>query len=303
MALLGVLAWKVLRVGGEASDKSECAWARVPFNPASAHATKSLFCESCFLPTWNTEPPSTPLRLDLTNRWLYLHGDSTMRQLFGEVSRLRPDAESVSFDQARDAFRNCAHQNRTAYVPAPKDPNPCFKNERTCHQKFGSRTYLGENITITLDWKHFMYEDYDRTLLYEFEEKRSPDLFIISPGLHDCWHYPTDVAWHISQLRRLMAHIDRLPKSTTVVYVDATPFIRVDGNHDGHFECIKDLNRAAQLLAAERGMLFFSRQSWVLTANASSSPIELPLIVHQPDDIIRKLVLLLLHWLSCKTAF
>ena len=67
MALLGMLAWEV-RVDGEASDKSECTWVCVPLNPAFAHATKSLFCESCLLPTWDTELPSSPLRLEMTNR-------------------------------------------------------------------------------------------------------------------------------------------------------------------------------------------------------------------------------------------
>ena len=45
---------------------------------------------------------------------------------------------------------------------------------------------MGQNITVTFDWKHLAYEDYDRMLLDWFRDHPKPDLFIIGAGIHDC---------------------------------------------------------------------------------------------------------------------
>lgn len=52
---------------------------------------------------------------------------------------------------------------RDSYVPPPWDWTPCYLNEKTCHSHYND-TGMGHNIDITYDWKHFMYEDYDRAL-------------------------------------------------------------------------------------------------------------------------------------------
>ena len=59
--------------------------------------------------------------------------------------------------------QDCPDQLRDAYVPPPYDRTPCFLNEKTCHNHYES-TGMGSNISITYDWKHFIYEDYDRWL-------------------------------------------------------------------------------------------------------------------------------------------
>ena len=49
---------------------------------------------------------------------------------------------------------------------------------------------MGRNVTLTYDWKHFMYEDYDRALFNSWEKEGGPDFLVLSPGAHDCYHDP-----------------------------------------------------------------------------------------------------------------
>ena len=58
---------------------------------------------------------------------------------------------------------DCPDQPRDSYVPPPYDKTPCYLNEKTC-TSFYNDTGMGQAINITYDWKHLMYEDYDRWL-------------------------------------------------------------------------------------------------------------------------------------------
>ncbi len=58
---------------------------------------------------------------------------------------------------------DCPDQMRDSYVPPPYDKTPCYLNEKTC-TSFYNNTGMGQAINITYDWKHLMYEDYDRWL-------------------------------------------------------------------------------------------------------------------------------------------
>ena len=72
--------------------------------------------------------------------------------------------QAVEFAKLKQHAREeCSAQRRDHYVPSPFDTTPCYYNENTCHEHFNS-TGMGTNITITYDWKHLIYEDYDRWL-------------------------------------------------------------------------------------------------------------------------------------------
>ena len=45
-------------------------------------------------------------------------------------------------------------------------------------------------MTLTYEWKHFIYEDYDRQLFNSWEGGGGPDYLFISAGAHDCYHEP-----------------------------------------------------------------------------------------------------------------
>lgn len=88
---------------------------------------------------------------------------------------------------------DCVNQSRRlGYIPPPHDRTPCFLNEHSCSRRF-ARTAMGANVTLTYDWKHLMYEDYDRALFNSWAGEAGvagPDYVVVSPGAHDCFHEP-----------------------------------------------------------------------------------------------------------------
>ena len=77
--------------------------------------------------------------------------------------------------------QECPAQGRDSYVPPPGDLAPCYLNEKTCTSFYNS-TGMGRNINITYDWKHFMYEDYDRWLY----NRRAPQLSALQASAGPC---------------------------------------------------------------------------------------------------------------------
>lgn len=72
--------------------------------------------------------------------------------------------QALGYEELKHHSRqNCVKQLRNTYVPPPWDPTACYANEIMCHSHY-SNTGMGSNITITYNWKHFIYEDYDRAL-------------------------------------------------------------------------------------------------------------------------------------------
>ena len=79
---------------------------------------------------------------------------------------------------------SCSSQpgRRLGYQPPPGDATPCNLNEKTCTKRF-ARTSMGSNVTVTYDWKHFMYEDHDRALFNSWQQEGGPHYVIVSPGV------------------------------------------------------------------------------------------------------------------------
>lgn len=63
------------------------------------------------------------------------------------------------------------------------------------------------NVRVTYDWKHFMYEDYDRALFNSFAANSTPNIIVTSPGTHDCMHYPAEYYHHGLQMKRYAEHL------------------------------------------------------------------------------------------------
>lgn len=78
---------------------------------------------------------------------------------------------------------DCSPQEgrRLGYQPPPFDQTPCYLNEKTCTKHY-AHTSWGSNITITFDWKHMMYEDYDRALFARWDREGGPHYLFTSPG-------------------------------------------------------------------------------------------------------------------------
>ena len=75
-----------------------------------------------------------------------------------------PAVQAMGYAELKHHSRHeCPDQPRNPYVPPPYDGTPCYLNEKTC-STFYNDTGMGKAINITYDWKHLIYEDYDRWL-------------------------------------------------------------------------------------------------------------------------------------------
>ncbi|KAK9908144.1 hypothetical protein WJX75_003271 [Coccomyxa subellipsoidea] len=234
--------------------------------------------------------------MDFTDTWIYFLGDVTVRQIYGEFAAIVHNAqqgEGVG-PPLHHSQHDCVNQSRRlGYVPPPHDHTPCFLNERSCSRAF-SRTAMGSNVTLTYDWKHMAYEDYDRALFKSWAVEGGPDYVIVSPGAHDCFHEPEDHKHHALQLGRLARHLHEL--NQTVIWVDINPMtFAVHGAPA--LKCALNVNAAAHAQAKELGFYMFSRQTMITSAGQVDESGHYPM--HQPDVVVKEEVELLLAWLSC----
>ena len=84
------------------------------------------------------------------------------KEMFERHSCCWPQAPGYA-ELKHHSRQECPEQVRDSYVPPPWDYTPCYLNEKTCHSHYND-TGMGHNIDITYDWKHLIYEDYDRAL-------------------------------------------------------------------------------------------------------------------------------------------
>ena len=191
----------------------------------------------------------------MRDRWIYVAGDSTLRQQFGLIlehlrrhSSLRLHNRShdeLSFDQLRAVTRgevryadaaamasrsfngtNESNLVQCRSIPQPTDweyryPGPTIgPNEKTTSMRLRE-----ENVTLTFDWKMHVFRRYDRWLLTRRFARTAPDVLVISAGVHDCFwneshslgpeHHRQEA---LAALSYLAAH---LPSTTELVWVSA----------------------------------------------------------------------------------
>lgn len=259
-------------------------------------------CSSCLFPTYpyassinvTAHPP-----MDFSDTWVYFLGDVSVRQIYGEFAAIVHNAQlgKAVGPPLHHSQHDCVNQSRLlGYVPPPHDRTPCFLNERSCSRRF-ARTAMGANVTLTYDWKHLMYEDYDRALFNSWAGEAGvagPDYVLVSPGAHDCFHEPEDWKHHVLQLQKLAKHLHQL--NQTVIWVDINPMTYAVHGAPA-LKCALNINAAAHEQAGKLGFYMFSRQSMIQSAGQLDDNGHYPM--HQPDVVVREEVELMLAWLSC----
>ena len=80
------------------------------------------------------------------------------------------------------------------------------------------------------------------------------------------------------------------------VYIDMNPVTRATGDQTA-LKCVFYVNAAAHALAREFGMLMFSRQTMIVSANGKDEAGEFPM--HQTDETVAVEVKTMLAWLGC----
>jgi hypothetical protein len=230
----------------------------------------------------------------LQNKWIYMFGDSTARQLWAtySVPSRGADFEKHAKQFARD---NCRPQapHRFKHVKGGKFyategwEGSCGLNEVTCDSKG-----FGQKGLFTFDWKHFPYEDYDQYLFdsadgpfrkgfmhYSHSGHVRPTVITIQYALHTCYHFYDE--WlkepqvkfaekHRLDVWKLMESlrkaVDSIPSSSGGNYDQPTFVILVTSgvvNHGPTFAnadaCIHIMNRLTQEAAYAFGFAVLDR--------------------------------------------
>ena len=131
---------------------------------------------------------AAPLCCMLLPQGLGLRGISSKAAVFMHVHTQPTGVPGMQLDEnAGEPLHHTQHdcsrqQGRLlAYQPPPYDQTPCYLNEKTCSRHF-AQTHVGTNVTVTFDWKHLMYEDYDRALFEMWKKEGGPHYVFVSPG-------------------------------------------------------------------------------------------------------------------------
>jgi len=217
----------------------------------------------------------------LRDKWIYMHGDSTLRQqcqAFVEV------VANISAGKDWKDFRECMRKGKPDHCPKDGLPYVLVKhppkwefeyhgllwgqNERTLSLYIPSM-----NTTLTCDWKMNLFRKYDRWLLKKRFQFQAPDLYITSPGMHDCsWDLSRKMgaAYHALQAETFFEYLDAfLPDETRLLWLSAQQSVKSEERGgEEHRNCISAVNTAARKLAAERSVTFVDREP--LTRNFST---------------------------------
>ena len=211
----------------------------------------------------------------LENQWVYMMGDSTVRQIWAtfvspfQNNEFERNAKEWTRERCERQFPKRKAHPGGGHFPDEGWGGNCGNNEVTCHL-----TGFGQNGKITFDWKHFTYEDYDQWVFGDegpWGERnaynRSPDVLTFQFGLHTCFpgiHNDSMVHKHLEEIPLYMAAVrkavDRrrgVGHHTTVIMVTSG---RLGGPDHESDLCIRRFNRVAARAAHDQGFAVLERE-------------------------------------------
>ena len=260
----------------------------------------------------------SPSYRPLHDKYMYLVGDSTIRQIFGLFGSI---TRGENFGKnAKDWSRS---QCRTQYPQrVVGSKNHCGKNEVKCDIEG-----LGPEGRIVYDWKHFVFEDYDKWLWggtgpWHIDRTRPrPEILILQTGLHACSHESESphskgeanydkiyeaVPILMSSVKRAVQRVEYKngqfkPPTTVIIMTSGRRF-------SGGDNCILTLNRLIVAAAHEQGFYVLEREEIERRAIHKSeyvnSSFEIPpfeVDFHLPTPIPEIISTAILKIISCST--
>jgi hypothetical protein len=272
----------------------------------------------------------------LNHKWLYMFGDSTLRQVWASLAA--PFQGNHFERNSKEYVRQyCNKQGnrilhpKGSFFPEEGWGGPCGLNEVTCHV-----SGYGEKGLLTLDWKHFPYEDYDNWIWGEkgpwvagaVGEDRVPDILTVQFGLHSCWHshpeglYSMELNGVINQTM-INAHIADIPKLMKAIRL-ATSRIQKPGSQGNQTDptlvviitsgstgsdngakmddCILQINRATAIAAHAYGFPVLERgeiERRLMYKSIKSNDPYLPVEMHLTQPAQNIIATTLLKMLTC----
>jgi hypothetical protein len=194
-------------------------------------------------------------------QWLYMRGDSSMRQVVGMM--VTNIGVHLNEAQMKNFFRqNCS---RPPHSPDYKSfqtthpgygRSPCYVNERRCDWHF-------QNTRVTYDWQHFVFEEREQFLFnkdamvkdMEHDFKNGlPDKVVIGLPVHVCGHTSPNVGSEKDSVYDAGAqkmYKDDIHKLHTairsvfdkqIIYVEAAG-VTTKENRKLYMDCIANMNK------------------------------------------------------------
>jgi hypothetical protein len=222
----------------------------------------------------------------LEDQWLYMMGDSTVRQVWAafvspfQNNAFERNAKEWSRENCERQYPKRKEHPSGGFFPDEGWGGKCGNNEVTCHLPG-----FGNDGTITFDWKHFPYEDYDEWIWGENGKwssnatQRRPSVVVVQVGLHTCFHAAnsrssdstinqTLIENHENDLPQMMkairTAIDRplddpnleTPKTTVIIMTAG----RIGNQESDLDRCIWKFNRIATKEAHAHGFIVLERE-------------------------------------------
>lgn len=215
----------------------------------------------------------------LENKWLYMMGDSTQRQIWAtfvspfQNNDFERNAKEWTREKCDRQFPKRKQHPQDHYFPEEGWGGRCGNNEVTCHL-----SGFGPEGKITFDWKHFPYEDYDEWLfgeqgLWQWNASASnfPHVLVIHVGLHTCIHannaHPTNesmILQHERDIATMMVAVHKAVHRTPSDHHRTEVIIQLPGragNSDAKLDrCSREFNRLLAHEAHKMGFSVFERE-------------------------------------------
>ena len=251
----------------------------------------------------------------LHDKYIYFLGDSTVRQVFALFVSIQRGENFTK--NAKDWTRTKCRKQYPQRILGSK--NHCAKNEVKCDiEGFGPKG------RIVYDWKHHIFEDYDKWLwggTGPWHVDRTiprPDFLVLQTGMHSCFHEYESRHFNQSNVDNIFKSIPILmnaisnavnrveykndqfqPPTNVIIMTSGRKFSTADS-------CILSLNRLIATYARKHGFHVIEREEIERRCSHKSeyvdSSIEIPPLLmdyHLPSPVPEIISTALLKTISC----
>jgi hypothetical protein len=223
---------------------------------------------------WVLEGPSHADLEKIRNKWVYFHGESTIRQqcknFVDQLSKKAAPTPVLNFTMSirYGGADHCTIEqphNWEYHYQGSGGVDPTWSvfdlNEAAATWFFSEL-----NTTLTCDWKMHTFRRYDRWLLKKMFAAKAPDVYIWGMGLHDCfWKVPRAMGdeYNAMQARIFVRYLaDFLPESTRLMWLSTQKLLRPWLDPPSYDKCVEAINSGVLeelAMRANRNMLFVDR--------------------------------------------
>jgi hypothetical protein len=224
---------------------------------------------------WVLPGPSHADLEQIRNKWVYFHGESTIRQqcknFVDQLSKKSAPTPLLNFTM-NVRYGHADHcsveqpHNWEYHYHGTSGVDPTW-SVFDLNEASGTWFFNETNTTLTCDWKMHTFRRYDRWLLKKMFAAKAPDMYIVGTGLHDCfWQVPRAMGdeYNALQTRIFFRYlVDFLPETTKLVWLSTQKLVRPWLDPPSHNKCVEAINGAVREelnTLTNRDVLFVDRE-------------------------------------------